>query len=342
METEVMNIEKLTVADVGEKRIIAEIIRPLFSKHSATCAIGEDCAALIFPKGETVLLSTDRVPSDLIAFKARVLDYRGLGSYLAVLNFSDIASSGGSPIGLLLNFGLPKNMKCGELMEMCKGVLGVVEQHGAKVLGGDITDALELSISATAVGVAIDGGTLSRRGARHGDLIFIARPLGFGAAAIRLLSTGLIDFLSKEKSDFIIGWIRSLEPMVDLGKKLAASGLCSSCMDNTDGLGQSLTELSSESGVSFVIRERDIEIPDFVADAAKLLECDGFDLAFGAGADFSLVGTLRGGGICSDELIREQFGLPIKIIGYVEEGEGVWLEAELRRPLNFKGWDYFR
>ncbi len=57
------------------------------------------------------------------------------------------------------------------------------------------------------------------------------------------------------------------------------------------------------------------------------------------GADFSLVGTLRGA--WTNESASLLFGHALEIIGHVEAGSGVWLESEVRVPLNFRGWNYF-
>ena len=95
-----------TIGEIGEKRLITEFIRPFFNETNAPEGVGDDCA-MVATDGATVLLSTDRVPADLISFRLGILDFEGLGRYLAVLNISDIAACGGTPKALLLNFGLP-------------------------------------------------------------------------------------------------------------------------------------------------------------------------------------------------------------------------------------------
>jgi thiamine monophosphate kinase len=111
-------------------------------------------------------------------------------------------------------------------------------------------------------------------------------------------------------------------------------------MDNTDGIGQSLTELAEASRVSFVIEERLIVIPDVVAKVAKLRDKEPLDFLFNGGADFSLIGTLRGA--WSGDVARAKFGPTLHIIGKAAEGEGVILKrGEEVQELCFKGWNYF-
>jgi thiamine-monophosphate kinase len=147
--------------------------------------VGDDCAAFAVPPGALALVSTDRVPADLIAFRTGVLDYRGLGRYLSVLNLSDVAACGGVPIGLLLNLGLPPSLDVADLMSLCEGAHEECRLVGAKILGGDMSVADEISLSATPVGHVEQPGMLRRYGARPGDSIFLSRPVGLTPVALQ-------------------------------------------------------------------------------------------------------------------------------------------------------------
>ena len=81
----------MKLRDIGEKRLIAEYIRPLFNPAGLRESVGDDCALIQVGAGNWVCVSTDRVPADLIAFKLGLIGFRELGQYLAVLNISDIA-----------------------------------------------------------------------------------------------------------------------------------------------------------------------------------------------------------------------------------------------------------
>src|ERR1035441_7064286 len=175
-----------SLSEIGEKSIIRNFVKPLFNASDDPAGVGDDCAMVAF--GDKIaLLSTDRVPSDLTAFKLGILDFHGLGDYLARLNLSDIAACGGQAVGLLLNLGLPNDIAYEDVQALCRGFGGCAERHGATVLGGDITSACELSISATSIGKAMRGRVLSRRGSIPGDSIFISRPLGLTPAAFHVL-----------------------------------------------------------------------------------------------------------------------------------------------------------
>jgi thiamine-monophosphate kinase len=328
---------KLTISDVGEKRLIREFIKPFFNAEDDPCGVGDDCAMLSVGD-DIVLLSTDRVPADLIAFRLGILDYFGLGDYLARLNLSDIAACGGRPMGLLLNLGLPASLQYEDVENLCKGFHRQARMANCNVLGGDITAASELSISATSVGLVKKNRVLTRRGAKSGDSIFVSRPLGLTPAAFEYLLGSSRLTLSEKDANELKRQFTSMHPMLDLGQLLGASGFCTSCMDNTDGIGQSLTELAEASHVAFVIDE--ISIPDLVTRVASLAGKEPREFIFDGGADFSLVGTLHG--IWTPAEAKKRFGECVEVIGHVETGNGVKiLKAERTEALIFKGWNYF-
>jgi thiamine-monophosphate kinase len=334
-----MHNEKRQISDVGEKSLIRDFIKPFFNADDDPCGVGDDCAMIRI--GETmVLFSTDRVPADLTAFRLGILDFRGLGDYLARLNLSDIVACGGRPAALLLNLGLPATLEYDNVTAICAGFRDRAETHRCKVLGGDITSSLELSISATSIGTVQADQVLRRRGAQPGDSVFISRPPGMTPAAFEYFLGQPKDELPKADVDRLREQFTAMAPMVELGERLGQSGLCTSCMDNTDGIGQSLVELAEASRVSFVIEERMIFIPDVVAKVANLRDKEPLDFIFNGGADFSLIGTLRGD--WSGNVARAQFGPSLHIIGRATEGEGVILKrGDEAQELSFKGWNYF-
>lgn len=334
---------RLTVADFGEKRLIAEFIRPLFNPRGTTGGVGDDCAMLDGGHDNLWLFSTDRVPADLTAFRLGILDHYGLGRYLACLNLSDIAACGGRPLALLLNLGLPNDLPYDDFTAVCRGFGDTARTYGCEVLGGDMTWSREISISATSIGRAGRTRVLTRRGARPGDTVFVSKPPGLTAAAFayHLKRAGRGADLPDADVAALDRQFTAVEPEVELGTALAAAGCCTSCMDNTDGVGQSLTELAAASGVMFVI-DAAVRPPPLVRAVAGLLGEDAARLVFSAGADFALVGTLDGR--WTEERAQATLGRPVTILGRVEAGDGVYVAVggdAGRSPLGFAGWNYF-
>jgi thiamine-monophosphate kinase len=325
--------------EIGEKVLIRDFIKPYFNSTDDPAGVGDDCA-MVASGNELALFSTDRIPSDLSALKLGILDYHGLGNYLARLNLSDIAACGGCAVGLLLNLGLPSELEYEDAQAICRGFGACAERHNTTVLGGDLTSAQEISISGTAIGRVSRDHVMTRRDARPGDSIFASRQLGLTPTAFRVLFGNLQSELPKDSLDVLMRQFTDLEPMLPLGRALSASAARGACMDNTDGIGQTLAELSEASKCAFVIHRSQLCIPPIVGRVAGILGVDPLDIIFDAGADFSLVGTLRGD--WSNDRASAAVGYPLQIIGRVDVGNGVWLEAGERHPLAFRGWNYFQ
>jgi thiamine-monophosphate kinase len=304
--------------------------------------IGDDCAMIDCNENETLLLSTDRIPADLISFKLGLIDYFGLGKYLAHLNISDIAACGGKPIGLLLNFGLPNNLLMDDFQKLLNGIKSVIDKVDCRVLGGDITASNEISISATSIGKIQKGKALTRRNAKEGDYIFVSRPIGLTPTAFEyfcnLKPKGFSLTSSEEES--LVRQFTDMFPLCELGQQLSSSGLCTSCMDNTDGLGQSMLELSQLSGGAFQVDINKIFLHELTKKVCQQTDNDLIQFVFGAGADFSLVGTLNKAK--SENEYSKMFS-DISIIGKVASGNGVHLnDGNKISELKFKGWNYFQ
>lgn len=330
-----------TLSEIGEKSLIEEMLRPLFNPTNELNSVGDDCAALEATSGWLTLISTDRVPADLISFRAGVLGFRALGRYLGALNLSDVAACGGIPQGLLLNCGLPANMLVKDILAIATGFNDIARQFETKVIGGDVTSSSELSLSATVVGQVESGRILRRSGARRGDSVFISREIGLTPVALQYcLRRELFGWLTRDQRELLEAQFTSITPEIDLGRQLAFSGDCTSCMDNTDGIAQSLTELARESRIGIIIREDQLGLSALVDLASRYLDKERTSLALGSGADFGLVGTLRGS--WTTESASQRFGRSMRVVGEIVDGQGLYLDREGQRvALKIPGWNYF-
>lgn len=328
-----------TIEGVGEKALISLIVRPLFEEGESSRILGDDCAVVDIPNGVQLLLSTDRVPADLIPFELGVFDYYLLGRHLAFLNISDIAACGGTPSSLLLNMGLPASLKVSDFKDICRGFRGGATQYGCRVVGGDISSSVELSLSATVAGFCPYGKALRRNGARPGDWVFASRPIGLTPASLVELSRADLR-LSADARDALRAHMLETYPMIATGRWLAESGLCTSCMDNTDGLAQCLVELGEESHVAIVIEEENLCLPTIVREVAEASGLEPVALALGAGLDLSLVGTVAR--TLPGRAASEMGASGLFRIGRVEDGEGLFRESRGQRErVDVRGWNYF-
>ena len=135
-----------------------------------------------------------------------------------------------------------------------------------------------------------------RNGAKAGDRIFVSGTIGgFGAALAYFVvgrSRGLRLPEDEEK------WLRDrlIHPVarVNVGRALLASQLCTSCIDITDGVGQSLREIAEASSVVMKVDFDTLPVHPVTRKVASMIGCDLERIVFGIGLDLELLGTMRG------------------------------------------------
>jgi thiamine-monophosphate kinase len=330
--------EKPIVADLGEKRIIREIIRPACQNQAVDVGVGDDAAIIAFPPNRRLVISTDKIPEDLLAIQLGIMDAFHHGRYLATVNISDIAAMGAEPLGLLCTLALPNTFEVGYLKEFINGFVAGGAEWNVPVVGGDTGWGSSVCVSATAFGCIESGNALLRSGAQVGDRIFVSDDIGgFGAALAYFVvakSRGLQ--LSQDEEH----WLRDklIRPIarVDVGRALFFSGLCTSCMDVTDGLGQSLRELAEASHACLLIDFELVPVHPITSKVASMLGCSLDKMVFGLGLDLQLLGTMS--------TRQSPEPLPgLRYFGEVVHGEpGVIVNYGARKgPLPIHGWQHF-
>jgi thiamine-monophosphate kinase len=326
-----------TIGDVGEKELLRSVIKPLLNPADDPNSVGDDCAVVQAEPGSLFCLSTDRVPADPISFRLGIITHHGLGYYLAVLNLSDLAAMGATPSGLLLNLGLPSDTLVDDLVAFLRGANDACTDYGCRILGGDLSNSVELSLSATSFGTVPQTGVLRRRGANSGDLIYCADPIGMTATAfayfLRAKPGGFV--LDQAEEDRLKEQFRKPRARFDVARVLSGLGRATA-MDNTDGVGQTLSEPAEINAVCMRIDADALPIHGLSRTIAAQLECDVVDLIMSAGADFQLVGTIP------SPAESQIFPDDVRIIGEVVEGEGVTIARGGREErLRIQGWNYF-
>lgn len=136
----------LTVADLGELRLIDEILLPGVSGS----ACGDDCAHVSIG-GTNLLWSIDPCPTPAAA----MLDCCTpdvWGHYTAAINLSDIAASGGKPIGMLVSLEMPDDTEIAFIEGFQRGLLETLHKSGATLLGGNVKSASRFNAIGTVLG----------------------------------------------------------------------------------------------------------------------------------------------------------------------------------------------
>jgi thiamine-monophosphate kinase len=323
------------ISDYGEKRIISEIIKPLFN-YGNDFGLGDDAAILNFGNF-SILATTDKIPEDLIALKLGLMTPEEHGRYLIAVNVSDIAAMGGNPIGILLNLSFPKYFDIEYFKCFLKGIKNASMEFSVPIVGGDTKWGSAPSLTATCIGISKKGRELRRSTAKVGDILCVSGEIG-------LFSTALIYFtfakpkgimLDAEEENILKRKLVYPMPRIKLGKLLAKSKICTSCMDITDGVGQTIKELSESSNVSYEIDERKIPCNKITYKLAKKIGCSWVDIALGVGLDLELLFTIDA------EYVNKL--KPIVPIGtVVKRNKSILLMEKSSVDLDtYGGWEHF-
>ncbi|MEM2214352.1 MAG: thiamine-phosphate kinase [Candidatus Nezhaarchaeales archaeon] len=327
--------ELVKVKDVGEWRIIDRIWRTLIRDPEEIMGFNDDVVSKRLRKGWVLVAHTDALTE--IADILPGMTPHSIGFKSVVMNVSDFASKGVKPLGMLFALGMPGDVDVSFVDEIARGWRDAAKKYGLYVWGGDITEARELVLCGTIIGLAREGDLVARKGAREGDLVACIGEFGLTSIAYFMLLEGLrapnerVERRAKEAVYYPKAYLKE-------GLKLARLKVVTSSMDCSDGLAWTLHTLCYLNNVGMVIKN--IPIPSEVFEYAKEHGLDPYELALYGGEEYALVFTLKRDSLnrIPKSLLRE-----IHIIGEVTLDKRVRLEIEgVKREVEARGWEHFK
>ena len=275
-------------------------IRELFAKMPKNDfeGIGDDCAVL--PMGDEALVFTSDMLNEGIHFLTDKSTAYQIGYKSLMVNISDVAAMGATPVATLLSLALPED-KFGEWsVEFMRGYHRASKKYGVKLVGGDTTKSESgVCISVTAIGRAPLTNIKRRKSAKVGDVVMVTGELGASAAGLRDVLAGKLR--TRNAKTHLMPEAQVLEGEW-LGVQDAVHAMC----DISDGIASDLQHILDESKKSAIVSELPI---------AKGAE---WDDAFGGGEDYQLLLTVDRRK--ADELAQRfetEFGKPLYKIGRI-------------------------
>src|SRR5215471_7095174 len=178
----------ITVDDLGEFGLIAAIKALLPVGPAQVLGIGDDAAVVRAPD-RRVVATTDL----LVEGRHFRRDWSGafdIGGKAAAQNLADIAAMGATPTALLVGLATPGDLAVTWAEDLARGLADECARAGASVVGGDVVGADSVMLAVTALGDLAGRAPVTRSGARPGDLLAVAGPLGRSAAGLALLEAG--------------------------------------------------------------------------------------------------------------------------------------------------------
>lgn len=277
-------------------------------------SIGEDCAVLRLPEG-LLVLSTDPVTAA----------GSGIGNIALHININDIATTGASPLGILVTILAPKDSS----LEDIERVMAEISQEAKKVdvaiIGGhtEVTDSVNrMVVSVTALGLVGEKELLSTAGAKVGDSILVTKSLCLEGTSIiaKDFSERAGEVLTREELEEAKGYAKELSV---LREGMTLKDIASSMHDITEGgvLG-ALWEMAQASHTGFRVHADRMPIRPVTRRLAAHFGLDPLKLI----SSGSMLVAAKDG----EEAVRrlESQGIGCTIIGTVTASGGILVSEE--------------
>ena len=296
----------------SEAGLIAQL-RDLFHTSFQTgveIGIGDD-AAVVLASNKKLVATVDMAVED-IHFKREWSTPFQIGAKLTTANLADIFAMGATPKYLLVAAAITEVNNSQTVSELAKGIRSVADKFEVAVIGGDLSRAVKMSLSITALG-EISEKPITRSGAKVGDIVYVSALPGLSAAGLAILTRGL------DRPRYVVE--AHLNPKLSAPNKLiqVATSMC----DISDGLVTDASHIASASTVRINLsKNKLISGSDFkdLAELAVELGEQVFDWILTGGEDHFFLATV------DPKNAGDELGLEI---GVVEAGGGeVVLDGE--------------
>ena len=273
------------LCDLGEDRIVDDLIVPRFPAVGYLLGGPDDCAVLPLDTGGMLVHSADPCPAPVV-YNLFDRDPYHYGWLVVTINASDIAAMGASPAQMLLLIEAPGDMPVRAFKRLLDGVCDAAADMKLDVAGGNIRDATELRLQATMLGRLASGLPLQRSALTPGQTIWALGHNGhFWASALLCLSNGYEPSCREREVH------RALcrpQAKVAIGRELQQSGMCAAATDASDGVMSAIECLAKASKMDVNVRLERAEPDSWLACKSAELCVDPLICAFAWG-DWQLV-----------------------------------------------------
>jgi thiamine-monophosphate kinase len=255
--------ERLLLRDVGEDGLIGSILRR-FGPAPAALLVGPGDDAAVLDVGGPVVVSTDTLVEG-VDFRRDWSTGADVGVKVAAQNFADVAAMGARPVALVVSLAAAADLPVAWAGELAAGLDDECARAGATVAGGDVSQATQLVLTGTALGV-LDGPPVLRSGAQPGDVVALAGLPGVSAAGLALLTCAGSSAGARELAAGCAGLVAlhlAPRPPYRSGPDAARAG-ATALIDTSDGLLRDAARIAAASGVRIELD------PDALAPASAL------------------------------------------------------------------------
>ena len=282
-----------------------------------------------------MLVSTTDVPLLMNSYQ--------IGIKSVIMNLSDLFVKGVKPRGLIISFGLPKELKKNQFIDLVNGIIDCSLKYNLDYIGGDINETKELIINPTVFGFKNPSAIIYRKGVKVGNILVANNKFGLTGVGFNILFKREGDL--KDFPDYKRSIMSVLEPLISGNEAfiLSESKLATASIDSSDGLYKSLQDLMlSNPNIGFAI-----EFNEDLIDKEAIKYSNEFDisleeLVLDGGEEFIHLFTLDPKNFNRAEKEIQSKGGQIFKIGKVISEESIFIfkEKEKKEIKNY-GFEHF-
>ena len=221
----------MKLREVGEDRLLAQLLPSLAKGKGVVAAAGDDCAVVRPPRaGRLLLLKTDCIV-ETIHFGVRD-DAAAVGWKAMMRPLSDFAASGGVPQFALITLIIPGERTISWVKKLYQGLRRAAARFDVAIVGGETSSTSgPIAIAVSLAGYVETKRRISRRGGKSGDDLFVTGRLGGS--------------LRQQNLRFL--------PRIPEARWLTEHFKVHAMMDLSDGLGADLPRLARASQVGYTV-----------------------------------------------------------------------------------------
>jgi thiamine-monophosphate kinase len=277
---------------LGSEAELVELFRSFLGRPGGRflTPIGDDAAVVRMRQGKDLVLTTDSFVEG-VHYRREWGGPRQVGERAMAGALSDIAAMAAEPVAALITLGLPEAPGVVEIEDLYDGLETCAKRYRCRIVGGEtVRTGSDAVITITVMGEVEKGKSLTRSGARTGDLIYVSGTLGKREAALRCLESGCGRRKLRERmSGVFFGPRPRIREALYLRDRLDVTAM----IDTSDGLSTDLSHLLTESRAGAVIREEELPVSAEACEVSGLLGESVLEYALHGGEDYELLFTVR-------------------------------------------------
>ena len=243
---------------LGEDRLLRDILHGISTKAVARGAAGDDCAVMKSQGcSKLLVLKTDCVV-ERVHF-SRGTNGSAVGWKAMMRPLSDFAATSAVPEFALITLIVPEQLQVSWVKELYRGLRRAADRFKVSIVGGETSSTRgPIVVSTSVAGFVEPDRAVSRCGGRAGDELFVTGRLGCA--------------LKKKHLNFI--------PRIHESRWLTENFSIHAMMDLSDGLGTDLPRLARASKLGFKINVEKLPLARGATITNAISEGEDYELLF--------------------------------------------------------------